>query len=160
MIKNLNPLNKTSGISIFSGEVSPFKQVIFVVAVGVVLMGLTELLPQSPRMERTNSMPWTVASAMLLFFALANSVLAFSVKDGNKYWLYSMMSYAVLFITVSSLAYLVSGVGMDEAGSFRWIFLVFTFGYLILLSIVNLIRFFVALSKRSDEIKKQNEGVP
>lgn len=151
-------MKKVSGISFLSSEVSPFRQVVFVVAVGIVLMIMTELLPQSPRMERTNSMPWTVASAMLLFFALANSVLAFAVKDGNKYWMYSMMSYAILFITVSSIAYVVSGVGMDEAGSFRWIFLVFTFGYLILLSIVNLIRFFVALSKRSDEIKKQNEG--
>ncbi len=151
-------LKKSSDNSIFSGEVSPFKQVLFVIAIGIILMILTEILPQSPRMERTNSMPWTVAAAMLLFFALANSILAFAVKDGNKYWMYSMMSYALLFITVSSMAYMFSGVGMDEAGSFRWIFLVFTFGYLILLSIVNLIRFFVALSKRSDEIKKQNEG--
>src|SRR5690606_17450193 len=105
------------------------------------------------------AMPWVIACSMLLLFGLANAILALMTKESQRYWMYSIFSYAGLFIVLCITARLVSGVNMDDAGSIRWILTVFTFGYLVLLSIVNLIKFFVFLAEKSDARKKESENL-
>ncbi|MFZ1703059.1 MAG: hypothetical protein WAT79_01870 [Saprospiraceae bacterium] len=138
--------------------VTPFHQAGFVFLIALLFMGMSTLFPMSPNVKTSVAMPWTIAAAMILFFALANSVMALFAKDGQKYWLYSIISYVLLFIALSLVAWWVSGVPMDEAKSIKWVLTVFTFGYLVLLSIVNLIKFIVWLAEKSDANKKKNEG--
>lgn len=144
-------------ISFFEQEISPFKQVAFVIGIAILLMLLSKVMPLSPAMQKSNAMPWVVSCAMLLFFAMGNSILAFAAKEPTKYWMYSIFSFALLLVILSLLAYGISGVNIDDAGTIRWIYVVFTFGYLVLLSIVNLIRFFVMLAHKSDEKKRIND---
>lgn len=143
--------------SFFDKPVTPFRQAIFVAAVALVFMGLSSVFPMSPNVKSAATMPWVIACAMLLFFAMANSVFALKATDGQKYWLYSIISYAVLFLFLCLTAWGISGKNIDEAGSIRWVLTVFTFGYLVLLSIVNLTRFLVWLAERSDAKKKESE---
>lgn len=116
------------------------------------------VFPMSPQAKMAQAMPWVIACAMVLLFGLANAVLSLMASNGQRYWMYSIFSYAGLFIVLCVAARVISGIGMDDVGSIRWVLTVCTFGYLILLSIVNLIKFFVFLAERSDERKKESEN--
>lgn len=138
-------------ISIFERKISPYHQLLFVLVLTLVMMGMSYFMPKVQYSSTEHIMPWVVVCGMILFFALLNSVLSFSASKDSNYWMQSMISFATLLIVSSLLAWLVSGVSIYEAGSVRWIFMVLTFGYLVFMSIVNLIKFLLDLSKKSDE---------
>jgi len=72
-------------------------------------------------------------------------------KDGNTYWLHSIISFVILLVVGGLMAWAISGVSINNAGSVRWIYVVFTFGYLVFLSIVNFMKFLVKLAQRQDK---------
>ncbi|MBL0099769.1 MAG: hypothetical protein IPP49_06695 [Saprospiraceae bacterium] len=84
-------------------------------------------------------------------FALCNSILSFSATNNNKYWLHSIISFAILLVVGGLIAWASSGVSIYEAGSVRWLYFVMTFGYLVFLSIVNLIKFLLQLVQKEDQ---------
>ncbi|MBK9254257.1 MAG: hypothetical protein IPM42_02085 [Saprospiraceae bacterium] len=137
--------------TIWEQEISPFKQLVFVLIVAFLLMSLSSIVPKPTFEGRINNTPWIITAGMLLFYALTNSVMSFGSTRRDTYWLYSILCFGILMITGSLMAWAFSGLKIDEAGTFRWIFFVFTFGYLIFLSIVNLIRFLVELAQKNDK---------
>ena len=137
--------------SILDRQISPFKQMGAIILLSVILMGISELMPSAPYSSTQDIMPWVVLCGMILFYALVNSILSFGATDGNIYWMQSIFSFAALLIVGGLLAWGISGVSINEAGSVRWLYFVMTFGYLVFLSIVNLIKFFVKLAKRQDK---------
>ena len=137
--------------SILDRQISPFKQVGGVIVGSVLLMVFSGLIPSVPYSKSAHIMPWVVLCGMILFFALLNSVLSFGATDGNKYWFQSIISFAILLIVCGLMAWAISGVPIDQAASVKWLYLVLTFGYLVFLSIVNLIKFLVQLAKRQDK---------
>ncbi len=137
--------------SIFARNVSPFVQAGFVLCLILIfnLFGkLFSVLGVS--MIKTGS-PWLTFTAFLLFFALINSVLSISAPSQNKYWLYSIISYVLLGISGGLIAYLFSGLNMDEAGSYRWIIFVFTLCYIIFLSMVRTMKKIVTIAQKQDK---------
>ncbi len=136
--------------SILDSKISPFMQLGFVLILTLILIGFTEIMPDVPYASTSHIMPWVVLCGMILFFALVNSVLSFGAEDGSTYWLHSIISFAILLVGGGILAWLVSGVSIQNAGSVKWLYFVFTFGYLVFLSIVNLIKFLVILAKKQD----------
>lgn len=145
--------------SFFDKPVTPFRQAAYIFLISLLFMGFSSVFPMSPQVKSAQAMPWVIACAMILFFALANSIFALTAKESQKYWMYSIASYAMLFVGLCLTAWAVSGITMDDAGSIRWVLAVFTFGYLVLLSIVNLIKFFVFLAERSDAKKRESENL-
>ena len=133
--------------SILERKIHPFKQA-GAIAAGVILIILMIKLGQS---ENTNPrLFWEVAATGLLFYAIMNSVLSIGYEDQNYYWLYSILSFALLLVSCGGLAFLCSGITIDEAGSFRWIFLLFTMGYIILLAIVRTMKKIITIAQRED----------
>ena len=100
---------------------------------------------------------WVISGAGVLFFALMNSVVSLGATDMNKYWFYSTASYVVLAVSCALMAFIFSGISIDDAGSFRWIFTVLTFGYLLFLSLMRFLRKIVQVAQ--DEDKKWEERV-
>ena len=94
---------------------------------------------------------WIIAGTAILAFALFNSILSLSTKDMNKYWVQSTASYAVLMVACGCLAYLFSSMTIKQAGSFRWIFMVLTFGYLLFLSMMRFMRKIVQIAQKEDD---------
>ncbi|MBK9564723.1 MAG: hypothetical protein IPO37_05920 [Saprospiraceae bacterium] len=136
--------------SILDREISPFRQVGVVLVATVFFMIFSNLIPTAPYSKSAHIMPWVILCGMILFFALANSVLGFGAKDTNKYWLHSIISFSMMLVIGGIMAWAISGVSIRDAGSVRWIYVVLTFGYLVFLSIVNLIRFLVVLAKKHE----------
>jgi hypothetical protein len=94
---------------------------------------------------------WIIAGTGILFFAMLNSVLSLSCKDMNQYWTRAIPTYAALMVLSGSLAYLFSAMTMQEAGTFRWIFMVLTFGYLLFLSMMRFMRKIVEIAQKEDD---------
>jgi hypothetical protein len=138
--------------SILDGKISPFKQAGYAFIIALVLMLVTKLLPASPYSTTAHIMPWISLCGVILFFTLANTVLSLGQSKYENYWIHSMISYAFLLILGGLAAYLFTGIGIYDAGSVSWLYTVMTLCYLVFLSIVNLIKFFVNFAE-----KDQNE---
>ena len=137
--------------SFFEFEVSPFKQAALILILAAIMMAFSEFLPKVPYSKSESYQAWVIMCGLTLFFAVGNCVLSLSVKNGNIYWLHSIISYALILVIGGLMAWGFSGVTINDAGSVRWIYTVFTFGYLILLSIVNLMKFLIKLAQRQDQ---------
>jgi hypothetical protein len=93
---------------------------------------------------------WSVAAALLLLFALMNSLLSLRSESFTKYWGASMYSFLGLALASSTLARLFSGIAFNEAGTYRWIFIVVTFCFLVFLSMVNFMKRIVNFAEREE----------
>ncbi len=121
------------------------------VLIGMPVMMLLFMIPSWLGMfELADYFPWTVAAAFTLLFGVINSVLSLGAKDQNKYWGSSIMSYMGVLVVGGLMAWLISGQSIYEAKSFRWIYIVFTFGYLLFLSVVRAMRKIVQIAQEQD----------
>ena len=104
--------------------------------------------------------PWLAATSFLLFFAVFNAVGSLTVEHLNKYWGRSMMSFLVLGAVSGLVAWGLSTMTIDEAGSYRWLFFVVGFGYLVFLSLLGFMRAIVQFAQREEwnapRIRKKN----
>lgn len=129
----------------------PYKQVSFVLVVALIMMGVSKLLPVSEYSATGAIRPWVVLCGLILFFAVSNSVLSLYATDLNKYWMQSIFSFMILLGGGGLLAWAISGVSISNAGSVKWLYMVFTFGYLVFLSIVNLMKILVKIAQKQDK---------
>ncbi len=125
-------------------NVSPFLQGALVFVCLLVFMGLGKITSDDPRF------PWIVVCAMLLFFSVLNSLLSIPVENPQHYWWKSIVSYLSIAGIGGLVAYGVSGLTITEAGSSSWLYVVFTIGYLVFISIINLIKFIIFLAQKQD----------
>ncbi len=95
--------------------------------------------------------PWILMTACLLFYALCCSLLSLRTKHMNLYWRDAIFSFMGLAVASALLATALSGQSMDEAGSFRWLFVVLAIGFLVFLTIVRLIRKIVEIAIKQDD---------
>jgi drug/metabolite transporter (DMT)-like permease len=131
-------------------HVNPFAQLAAILVVMLVWIGGGIGLEKLGVFQEDPFFPWLVCSALLLFFAIFNCAFSLNSPDVNKYWLHSIIAYVLLAIGSSLFAWLITGKTINEAKSMKWIYFVFTFGYLVFLSIVNLMRIIVYIAKRQD----------
>lgn len=136
--------------SIYYKAYNPILQAAGVFVLGLSVTLLAKLIDSLGLLEISNKFPWMCAAAFLLFFALINSLSSFSAGDLNKYWGRSMLSFAGLAIVSGLAAYGLSAISINDAGSYRWIFIVLTFGYLVFLSIIGLIKTIVEFAEKED----------
>ena len=134
----------------FKKEIHPVKQAIAVL-IAMPLMMLLFLIPSWVGIfDLDDHFPWTVSAAFTLLFGVINSVLSLGAKDQNKYWGSSITAYMGVLVVGGLIAWLFSGQTIHEAKSFRWIYIVFTFGYLLFLSVVRAMRKIVQIAQEQD----------
>ncbi len=135
--------------SIFEKKLHPLKQaagIAFSLMLILTLIKLFQYTSDDPNV----GVYWEIGCASLLLFALMNSVLSLAYEDQNFYWLYSIMGFAGLLVFAGTVSTLYSGMSIDEAGAYRWMFLMFTMSYLILLAIVRTMRKIMIIAQRED----------
>jgi hypothetical protein len=137
-------------MAFFERTYKPFLQTI--VVLGASLAGLCLLKGYSWMVQGVDPMLyWIIAGTFLLFYALFNSILSLNADNITTYWSQSTGGYAVLLVVSSCVAWLFSGKTIGEADSFRWIFMVLTFGYLLFLCITRFVRKIVRTAQREDQ---------
>lgn len=117
---------------------------------GVLVVNLLAKVLQLSGMEVTPRFPWMAAAAFLLIYSIFNSVGSLFASDSMKYWGRSIYSFLGLALGSGLLAYAFSSLSIGEAGSYRWIFVVLTFGYLVFISIMNVARKIVEFAQREE----------
>lgn len=137
--------------SIFEYDISPFKQGGAVLVGMLVFMVIATLLNKTGLMDIDPNTPWLIACSMSFFFAIGNSILSLAADDPNSYWWQSILSFVLLAVLGGTAAYFLSGLSIDEAGSFRWLFFVFAFGHVLFLAIVRTIKRIVKLAQKEDK---------
>lgn len=81
--------------------------------------------------------PYLSMMACFFFYSIANAAISLQSKNLEKYWGESIMG-AIVFVIVSGLlAYLLTGVFIDEAGFYKMILMTLVFVYLVLLCITR-----------------------
>jgi hypothetical protein len=129
---------------------NPMFQAVVVLCISITAMVVLFALKSSGSMEVDSRAFWVIGGATTLFFGLFNSVISLGASDMNAYWFRSTVSYTVLMVASGCLAFLFSGIPMEEAGSFKYIYMVLTFGYLLFLSIMRFMRKIVQVAQIED----------
>jgi hypothetical protein len=125
----------------------PAFQAAFVLCLAVLLMGASRLFIESPAQSL---FPWSVGAAFMLFFAILNSLLSIRAESFVKYWQASMYSYMGLALGTGLAAWLFTGVKISEAGSYQWIYLVVSIGFIVFLSMVNFMKIIVKYAEKEE----------
>lgn len=127
---------------------TPFVQAGISIALGLFFM-LTCLLFESTLALRPER-PWVFASTFLLFYSIFNVVFSLNAENAEKYWTQAIIGFVLCVGGLGVLAYLISGLGMNDAGSFKWIFIVITISYLIFMSIVRAMKGIVDFAQKEE----------
>ncbi len=93
---------------------------------------------------------WTNAVAMILFYIIVNSLVSLASEKPIEYVRNSIYTFLGICIIGGLISWAISGQTIDEAGSFKWLFVVLSLGYLIFLSIISTMKFIVKLAQKQD----------
>lgn len=127
----------------------PF-QALAVFVTALVFMAIGWLLKVGGIMTDDPLFAWSIGAAFMLLFAMANSLGSIRADSFGKYWGASVYSYIGLAIGTGLAARSFSGIPVSEAGSYRWIYFVVTIGFLVFLSLVNIIKRIVKFAEREE----------
>lgn len=140
----------TQNESLFEKSIDPVLQA--AVALGGVLafIVVAKFIDLIGLMEIPERFPWMTAAAFLLLFALFNSVFSLSSENMLKYWGRSVYSFLGLAAAAGGLAYLFSSLSIGQAGSYKWIYVVVSIGYLVFLSMMATMRKVVEFAQKEE----------
>ena len=137
------PPTREQEASFFSKAYNPFLQAGLVYAV-ILLFSL------AGKGGASETFPWLVSTAFVLFFAIFNSVLSLSAKDLNQYWGRSIAAFILLAGAGIGTAWGLSGIAIDDAGSYRWLYMVVGISYLVFLSLLGAMKNIVEFAQREE----------
>lgn len=146
MTTSIEPGSKAS----LNKAYNPFLQGAVIVVAMIAFLGFGELLSSSAPDGYKQRIPWIIVTAMLLLFAVSNSIFCLVSDKPVYYWGRSVITYILLAAVAIFMASFLSGLPIRKAGSFEWLFFVVSFSYLVFISIVNLIRIIVAFAEKEE----------
>lgn len=129
---------------------NPVIQALVTVAAIVFVMLGAKLVRLTGLIEVSDRFPWMTSASFLLCFSLFNSVFSVFTRSMVKYWGKSIYSFMGLAVVSGFLAYLFSSKDLSEAGSYWWIFIVVSVGYLVFLGIMAFIKGVVDFAQREE----------
>ena len=129
--------------------VNPLRQAAVVVGL-VLVFDIGAFFLSSAGVEMKQDTPWVIGATFILFFAIFNAILSLLAKNMDQYWTRSMIGYVAVAGIAGLLAWAFSSQSINEAGTFRWIYIVLTFGYLLFLSMIRAMRKIVEFAQREE----------
>jgi len=102
---------------------------------------------ESPNMEKI----WLVAASFVLIYVIFNSIISYGTNEVNKYVPRSIIGFVGLILLSCVIAQFLSRVPIDEAGTYKWLFVVFTMCYIVFLLIVRMMRKIIDLAQEQDK---------
>lgn len=134
----------------FSAPLKPPAQAVLVFAVSALLMLGGVLLDRIGLMDMERLYPWMIGTSFLLLFGVGNSLMSLQSARPSAYWGASVYSYIGLAAANGLLAWQLSGVKLSDADSYKGIYLVVTFGFLVFISIVNMVRNVIRFAEKEE----------
>lgn len=140
----------TSQSSIFAQRIDPVLQAGVMLGLVLLVDIFSAIISGTNTVGVSNRFPWLCAASFMLFFALFNAVLSAAAPNTAKYWGRSLYSFMGLALGAGLLAWAFSGLKISEAGSYQWIYLVVTVGYLVFLGMISVIKNVVNFAQREE----------
>ncbi len=144
----IRPMKEKSGLITFFE--SPFYQAGLVLCFIIVLSLIDNVLPHHSKIIDPKAGPWMVSTAMMLCYVFLNTVFLFRINHVVSYWIKSVLCYVILLILAYGWCYLLTGMHIDDVGSFRWLWIVLTLVYTIFFAIAYTIRGIIAIADREE----------
>lgn len=137
--------------SIFSKKINPILQAGVVLAFTLLIVLIGKALGLDSEGKFGSHFAWTMSASFLLFYIIFNSALSFSFEDQNRYWMLSIFSFAGLVVIGGFISYWVSGQSIYEAKSMKTIYIIFTIGYIVMLTIARSMKGILQLVLKQDK---------
>jgi len=135
----------------------PIEQAGIALGLGVVIMLVGGLLSVMGLVSVLPNFFWLTAASCVLLYAMFNAMISVSSDDIDKYWKIAIPVFFGLMLVLSLLATLLSGIQISEAGSYAWIYVILTFGYLAFLSMARFIKRILSIAMREEERVREEE---
>ena len=137
-------------MKILQAPFTPWKQAFWILVASMIAMLVGVLLNSAHLYEPGNQFPWTISLSFLLIFAVLCSILSLRNDNFQQYWQESMYSFLGLAILGYGLARLVSGMPIEAAGSYKFIYIVVTFCFLVFMSLINVMKKLVNYAEKEE----------
>jgi hypothetical protein len=137
-------------MSIFERKVTPIQQALIILAISVVVMGISAGVIKMNWVDGDELFTWSIATAFTMLFSLFNSLMSLQTDNYVQYWGKSMYAFMVVAVGNGLLAWLLSGVSLNDAGTYKFIYIVISMCFLVFLSMVNFIRLIVRFAEREE----------
>jgi hypothetical protein len=131
-------------------KIDPLKQALICFTAALLFMVLGWLFTYTGLYTVERLFAWSIALTFMLLYAVFSSLLSLQFDNVMQYWGRSVYSYMGLAVANGLLAWLFSGVPIGEAESYKWIYFVVTFGFLVFLSMVSFIRRIINFAEREE----------
>jgi len=141
---------KDADQSIWYKAYNPVMQACFAFVLASTIMLTAWVLNKANIYETDPLFPWMTTTAIMLVFALFNSVFSLGASDINKYWSRGVLGFAAFAIAAGLLSYLLSGTSLGEAKTYKWIYFVTIFSYLVFLSIIRFMKGIVEFAQKEE----------
>lgn len=135
----------------------PIQQVVIALSLGVVIMLVGWLLKVTGAVSVDPNFFWLTAASCLLLYAMFNAMISVSAESIDKYWKTAIPLFFGLMLVFSLLATVLSAISLSEAGSYSWIYVILTFGYLAFLSMARFIKRILSIAMREEERVREQE---
>ena len=135
---------------LISKSFNPFLQAGITLALIVTIMLAAKLIGWTGLMEVDPLFPWTTTTALLLCYSLFNSIFSLSAPNMDKYWGRSILSFLVVAIVAGLLSSWLSNTSLNDAATYKWMFFVIIFGYLVFLSIIRFMKNIVDFAQKEE----------
>jgi len=145
----MKEIKETSKLIILFSK--PLYQALLVVSMTIVFSLIDKMMPHHTELLEINSGTWIVGTAMVLCYIILNSIVALRIEPIIPYWSKSVTFYIGTLVFVYAWSYLLSGKSIDEAGSFRWLWLVLTLVYMVFFAIARSMKRIVDYALKQDE---------
>ncbi len=129
---------------------NPIAQAVAIFTGAVVLMLGGWLLTVAGIYAAEPLFAWSIAAAFMLLFAILNSLMSLRADSFARYWGRSMYTYIGLAFCTGLAAWMFSGIPLRDAGTYRWILIVISIGFLVFLSMVNFMKKIVQFAEREE----------
>ncbi|MEM9885921.1 MAG: hypothetical protein AAF849_08515 [Bacteroidota bacterium] len=129
---------------------NPIYQAGLMLVAGIVVTLIAIAVDAAKITEVGDRFPWLCAASFLFMFAIFNSISSLAIKESNQYWGRAIMSFMGLAASSGLVAYLFSGLSIWEAGSYSWIYVVLSIGYLIFLGMMSFMKSVVRFAQKEE----------
>ncbi len=128
---------------------NPVIQALMALLIMAVANGLVKVLIQGGMSFETR-VAWTLNIAFLFLYSIYNVILGLMHSPKTGYWYISILCFIGLALLSGAFAHWISGLAIDEAGSYRWLYFVFFMVYLLIMVIILAIKKIVNLAEQED----------
>ena len=137
--------------SIFDRPFNPIHQGILVLAIYIILLCTIIFLNSIKWINFQPLDHWKYATSMILFYVMLCCVFCFSAKEKMIYYRNSIFTYVILLFVFSGISQWFSGLSIFEAESYSWILTVFSIIFIVMLTIINMVRKIVEIAIKQDK---------